>query len=55
MSVIIDYTNWRGERAMRRVQPISFEFASNRWHVEKQWLMTAIDLGIFTTAKKASR
>ncbi len=43
MIVVIDYTNWRGERAMRRIQSISISFGSNQWHPQKQWLLTAID------------
>ncbi len=43
-SVTIDYTNWRGERSLRRVQPISIDFSSNKWHPIAQWLMVAIDL-----------
>jgi hypothetical protein len=41
--VIIDYTNWRGERAKRRVVPISLVFTYNEWHPEQQWLMIALD------------
>jgi predicted DNA-binding transcriptional regulator YafY len=42
--VIIDYTNWRGERATRRVIPRSIVFASNEWHSEMQWLLIALDV-----------
>lgn len=42
--VEIDYVNWRGERAWRRILPIAIVFASSRWHPEKQWLMHARDL-----------
>lgn len=48
--VILDYTNYRGERSMRRVEPINIEFTSNEWHPEAQWLMTAWDV-----EKKAHR
>lgn len=43
--MIIDYTNWRGERGERRIQPISVAFYANEWHKEPQWLLTAIDVG----------
>jgi predicted DNA-binding transcriptional regulator YafY len=41
--VRIDYTNWRGERAERLVQPYRIEFGSNEWHPEEQWLLYAHD------------
>lgn len=42
--VMIDYTNYRGERSMRRIRPISMNFVSNEWHPEEQWLLTADDV-----------
>ena len=42
--VIIDYTNWRGERRTRAIFPITIEFGSTEWHPEKQWLLSALDL-----------
>jgi hypothetical protein len=43
--VIIDYTNYRGERAKRRIKPIgSMVFIHNEWHPEQQWLMLALDV-----------
>ena len=44
MDVVIDYTNYRGERAKRKIRPISIKFGSNQWHAEPQWLMDALDL-----------
>lgn len=41
---MIDYTNWRGERAMRRIRPLRLVFENNKWHPETQWLLEAIDL-----------
>ncbi|PWC96909.1 hypothetical protein [Azospirillum sp. TSO5] len=38
------YTNWRGEYARRRVQPIRTFFGSTEWHPDPQWLMEATDL-----------
>lgn len=43
--VFIDYTNWKGERRTRRIQPISIGFGNARpWYVENQWLLTAYDV-----------
>lgn len=42
--VSIDYTNWRGERSIRRVLPVTFKFGANEWHKDPQWLMLAYDL-----------
>ena len=42
--VVIDYTNWRGERAMRRIRPISWHFEVNKYHEGRQWLLQATDL-----------
>ena len=42
--VMIDYTNYRGVRAMRRIQPLSIEYASNEWHQDKTWLLKAVDV-----------
>lgn len=38
------YTNWRGERGNRRVQPTRLYYGSTEWHPEPQWLLEAIDL-----------
>ncbi len=42
--VEIDYTNWRGERGLRRIVPMSIEWANNEWHPETQWLLEALDV-----------
>lgn len=42
--VFIDYTNWRGVRAERRVTPIRIEFKSNVYHRDAQWIMDAVDV-----------
>lgn len=39
-----DYTNWRGEKAVRTAQVQNFILGSNEWHPEPQILMEAIDL-----------
>ncbi len=43
-TVWIKYTNYKGERAWRRVLPREIKFGCNEWHKESQWLMFAIDL-----------
>jgi hypothetical protein len=42
--VEIDYTNYRGERAKRRVIPIRVYFSATEWHPEEQWLLAAWDI-----------
>lgn len=49
-AVYIYYTNWKGETAWRPIIPISWEWTSNEWHPDKQWIMLAYDLD-----KKAER
>jgi predicted DNA-binding transcriptional regulator YafY len=43
-AVAIDYTNYQGERRVRRVLPLSFHFEVNDWHKGEQWFMRALDL-----------
>lgn len=43
-AVIIDYTNWRGERRLRIIRPIELEFTHNEWHKTDQWLLRAKDM-----------
>jgi predicted DNA-binding transcriptional regulator YafY len=43
-SVTVDYTNWRGERRERKIQPICVVFKRNRYHPEEQWILWAFDL-----------
>lgn len=42
--VRIDYTNYRGERSMRRVVPVEIYFGNTEYHPESQWLMEAEDV-----------
>lgn len=42
--VWIDYTNWRGERAVRRIRPTDLYFGVNLYHHEQQWLLRAYDV-----------
>jgi hypothetical protein len=42
--VIIDYTNWRGQRALRTVAPVGVHWESDdEYHPEPQWLLWATD------------
>jgi hypothetical protein len=44
-SVVIDYTNWRGERRNHRIQPTGrMVFTKSEWHKTPCWLMEARDL-----------
>ena len=40
----ITYTNWRGETATRRIQPIGFFYGETTWHKGGQWLLKALDV-----------
>jgi predicted DNA-binding transcriptional regulator YafY len=41
--IVIDYTNWRGERSTRVITPKEIVWGHNEWHKEPQWLMLAHD------------
>ena len=41
--VEIDYTNWRGVRSLRIIDPIGIGFAKSEYHPEKQWMLFATD------------
>lgn len=42
--VTIDYTNWRGERRVRGIEPFHIVWEEgNEWHPEPQWLLYAED------------
>lgn len=43
--VRIDYTNWKGERAVRVIRPRYVKFEANEWHKEEQWILFAEDVG----------
>lgn len=43
-TVIIDYTNYAGERRERAIQPLSIYYGTSEWHKEAQWLLVAIDM-----------
>ena len=42
--VVIRYTNYKGEVALRRIVPRHIHFISTEWHPEPQWVMEAFDL-----------
>jgi predicted DNA-binding transcriptional regulator YafY len=41
--VVIDYTNWKGERRMRRIRPGQMYWGTSDYHPEPQWLLQAWD------------
>jgi hypothetical protein len=41
--IMVDYTNWRGERRVRDILPLRIFFGSNQWHKEPQWLMEVVE------------
>jgi hypothetical protein len=41
--VAVAYTNWRGERGIRRIIPRRIHWGSNQWHKDAQWLIDALD------------
>lgn len=41
--ILIDYTNWRGERRWRKIRPMTIIFSASQWHPELQWLLKAVD------------
>ena len=42
--VLIDYTNYRGERGKRTITPKYLRFGSTSYHPEPQWLVEAVDV-----------
>lgn len=41
--VVIDYTNWKGNRRERVITPVRVFFGSNGYHPAAQWLLEAFD------------
>ena len=39
----VAYTNYRGEKSIRRITPHSVRYGSTTWHVDQQWLLKAWD------------
>lgn len=44
--VLIDYTNWKGERAKRLIVPHekTLRFTGSEYHPEAQWVFDALDV-----------
>lgn len=42
--VLIEYTNYRGERSHRRIQPLRLWFGVSHFHQGEQWFVEARDL-----------
>ena len=42
--VELDYTNWKGERRLRRVLPHELWYGTTNYHPTPQWFIRAIDL-----------
>jgi hypothetical protein len=43
-AVVVLYTNYRGETALRTIVPIRIWFGSTDWHREGGWLLDAFDV-----------
>lgn len=41
--VVIDYTNHRGERMKRLVEPVRLHWGATEWHPEPQFFLRAYD------------
>ena len=42
--VRIGYTNWKGEKGDRHIQPLQVWYGATQWHPEEQWLLRALDV-----------
>lgn len=40
----VEYTNYRGERGIRTIVPISFYFGTTEYHPQEQWLVKLWDV-----------
>lgn len=43
-AINIEYTNYRGERGIRKILPLKIWFGATQWHSDEQWLLKAIDI-----------
>lgn len=43
-AVDVIYTNYRGDRLVRRIEPQRIWFGATDWHQEPQWLMDVFDI-----------
>jgi predicted DNA-binding transcriptional regulator YafY len=53
--VLIDYTNYRGERRHRVITPIKLTWGESEYHKGNQWLLLAIDCETIRTKKFAMK
>lgn len=44
LDVYIDYTNHKGERAIRRIRPVSIRHDTSEYHATPQWILRAYDM-----------
>lgn len=42
--VVIDYTNYRGERGLREIIPLELSFKETRYHPGEQWILRCLDV-----------
>lgn len=42
--VLIEYTNYRGERRWWRIRPVNVAFENSEWHPDTQWILHAVDV-----------
>jgi hypothetical protein len=43
-TVEIDYTNWKGERRLRRIIPLKLWYGENEYRRGDQWILSAMDM-----------
>lgn len=43
--VVIDYTNWKGDRRSREIHPLRIFFGESEYHEDAQWFLEGIDVG----------
>lgn len=43
MKITIDYTNYKGVRGVRAIDPILLRWGSTQYHKKPQWLLEALD------------
>ena len=44
LMVRIDCTNWRNERSIRRIKPLSLQWRKTKWHPDPKYMLKALDL-----------
>lgn len=44
MQIRIDYTNYKGVRGERVIEPLGIRWGSTEYHREPQWLLDATDV-----------